>query len=78
MSKVVDEKHVVVGTDIGVIQVKLKTVSGYGVEDIIRNRALSFARHLQFILLGKQVSNSVEIPERAVKTIYANNEIEVD
>lgn len=77
MSKVLEEKNVVVGTDVGVVQVKLKTVEGYDIEDLIRDKAVSLARALQFILLGKQVSRSVPLPERAVSSIYADNDIEV-
>jgi len=77
MSRVLDEQNVAVGTDVGVVQVKLKTVEDYGVEDLIRDKAISFARGLQFILLGKQVSKATSLPERTIATIYADNDIEV-
>lgn len=77
MSTVVSEKHIVVGTDIGAVQVKVKTVQDYDIEDIVRDKAISFARGLQFIMIGKQVSKAVTLPVRAISTIYSDNDIEV-
>jgi hypothetical protein len=66
-----------VSTDIGIFHVRLSTVTGYDVEDIIRDRAISQARAVQMLYLGKQISPMMPVTPRTVPSVWLNNKEEL-
>lgn len=76
-STLVKAESYLVSTDLGIMQVKLSTVTGYDVEDIVHDKAISQARSVQMLYLGKRVSPLMPTTPRTVSSVYLNNEEEV-
>jgi hypothetical protein len=75
MASVVEsEESYLVSADIGIMKVHLQTVSGYNVEDIIRDKAISQARAVQFLNLGKMIDPTAPSTSRTLPSIWLNNE----
>jgi hypothetical protein len=49
-------------------------VTEYDVEDIIRTRAVSQARSLQFINLGKIIDETAQVPRQAIPSAFVGND----
>jgi len=75
---VTDTKGYLVSTDLGIFHVNLEQVAGYDVEDIVRDRALSQARAVQLLYLGKVISPMMPTTPRSIPSIWLNNEQELD
>lgn len=67
----------IVSTDIGIVNVTLKTVTGYDIEDIIRDKAVSYARAIQLASIGKNIDLSKPTGARTLPTIWLNNEVDL-
>jgi hypothetical protein len=78
MSTVLKETSYLVSSDVGLIQVRLRTVVGYDVEDIIQDKAISQARAVQLLGLGKLIDQSNPTSERSVPSLYLNNDEELE
>ena len=78
MSTVLKETSYLVRSDVGLIQVRLQTVVGYDVEDIIQDKAISQARAVQLLGLGKLIDQSNPTSERSVPSLYLNNDEELE
>lgn len=78
MSTVVSQSSYVVSADIGLFQVRLKTVTGYDVEDIVQDKALSQARASQMLNLGKQIDQGKPTAERTIPSLWLNNTEELE
>lgn len=78
MSTTLKETSYLVSTDIGLLQVRLRTVEGYDVEDIIQDKAVSQARAVQMLGLGKRIDQSKPTSERSVPSLYLNNNEELE
>jgi hypothetical protein len=78
MSTVLKETSYLVSSDVGLIQVRLQTVVGYDVEDIIQDKAISQARAVQLLGLGKLIDQSNPTSERSVPSLYLNNDEELE
>jgi len=68
------EKVYIVSTDIGIMRVHVQTVKGYDVEDIVRDKAISQARAVQFSQIGKVVDPAAPTKPRTLPSIWLNNE----
>lgn len=77
-SKLISEKSYIVSTDMGIFQTTLSTVESYDVEDIVRDRAVSQARAVQLLYLGKQISPLMPVTPRSIASSWLNNEEELD
>ena len=73
-SKLVSETSCLTSTDIGIMLVKIQAVTGYDVEDIIRDRAVSQARAVQFVQIGKIINPNAPSTERTLSSVWLNNE----
>jgi hypothetical protein len=73
MSEVVSQSSYVVSADIGLFQVRLKTVVGYDVEDIVQDKAFSQARAVQMLNLGKQIDQGKPVAQRTISSVWLNN-----
>ena len=69
-----DEKSYLVSTDIGILRVNIQTVTGYDVEDIVRDRAVSQARAVQLMQQGKTVDPTAPTTDRTIASVWLNNE----
>lgn len=78
MSEIVKQSSFVVSTDVGLVQVRLNTVTGYDVEDIVQDKAFSQARAVQLLSLGKRIDQSKPQAERTIPSIWLNNTAELD
>lgn len=77
VSKLKSEEQFIFSTDIGFMQVSMQTVTGYDVEDIVRDRAISQARAIQMLNLGKSVDPAKRLGSRTIATTWLNNEEEL-
>lgn len=73
MSTELSSKSYLFSTDLGFMQAKLSTVVGYDMEDVVRDMAVSQARVVQFINLGKRIDQSKPQGARTLPSIYLNN-----
>jgi len=73
-SRVIDEKSFIVSTDVGLVQTKIKTVSGYDIEDLAQDRSLSQALTIKFVNLGKRIDPNSPKGARTIPSIWKNNE----
>lgn len=71
------ETSYLVSTDIGIMQVKMKTVTGYDVEDIVADKARSQARAVQMANIGKAVDPTKPLGARTLPSIWLNNEVKL-
>ena len=77
MSKIVDEKKHLFSTEIGNVLVTTQVVTEFDVEDIIRLRAISQARQVQLITLGKGYDPNAIRGPRTLSSTYTNNREEL-
>jgi len=68
------EESYLVSADIGIMKIQLQRVSGYTVEDIIRDKAVSQARAVQFLYLGKMIDPTAPSTPRTLPSIWLNND----
>lgn len=72
-STVVKSNSYLVSSDLGILQVTLSTVKGYDVEDVVHDKAISQARAVQMLYLGKRISPLMPTVDRTVTSVYLNN-----
>ena len=75
MGLVVENKSFLVSTDIGAVESNVAQVEDYDVEDLIRNKALSQARLVQWVVEGQRVDiNSPTGPGTISSPFFKNDE----
>lgn len=72
MSALLGTNTFIFHTDIGPVITQVQTVSGYDVEDVIRNRAISQARRIQFVTLGQTANPNDQTAARTVASVYTS------
>lgn len=77
MSQVEAQKMYLISTALGNVAVRTLLVSDFDVEDIVHNRAISQARQLQFINIGKKIDENALLPNEAIPTVFKDNEEEL-
>ena len=77
MSTVKSEASYLVSMDIGLMRVSVQQVESYDVEDIVRDKAISQARAVQAINLGKQIDPTNPKGSRTLDSVWLNNEEEL-
>ena len=77
MSTVKERKSYVFHTDLGAVVTEIRTVEKYGVEDIIRNRAISQARVIQFLNQSKKVTENDTKAARTTSSVYTQIDVEL-
>jgi hypothetical protein len=78
MSQTVKQSSYVVSADIGLFEVQIKTVTGYDVEDVVQDKAISQALAVRMLGLGKQIDQSKPVAERTIPSLWLNNDEELD
>lgn len=73
VSKLVEEKSYLVSTDVGIVQVKLQDVTGYDVEDIVKDKAVSYARAVRMLTVGKMTDPTAPTGARTLPSVWLNN-----
>ena len=76
-SQLVSEQSYIVSSDMGFFMVKMKTVRGYDMEDVVHDKAVSQARAVQLLVLGKRIDPTKPVAARSIKSIWLNNEEEL-
>lgn len=77
MSKVLSSESFIFHTDIGTMLIRTSDVQRYDVEDIIRDKAVSQARAIQFLNLGKAADPNHPTVARTKSSIYYQNQEEL-
>ena len=73
MSRVLSEESFLVSTDLGFMRVDTKNVEGYDIEDLVRGRAVSLARKIQFQNLAPTIDRSKPVHERTLKSAFLSD-----
>ena len=73
MSVVKDTKTYLFNSDLGNIVIQVNEVEKYDIEDVIRDRAKSQARRIQFINLGKNIDINQTTTQRSKSSVYLKN-----
>ena len=73
MSTTTDLSSYIFNTDIGNVVVQFKEIVNFDVEDIIRQRAISQARAIQLLNIGKQIDINRPTAARTLPTVYLKN-----
>lgn len=74
MSKVVAEATHIISTDIGVMAITERVITGYSVEDIISERAHSQALVLKMLRVGKDATFTASTNPLDVQSKYKNSQ----
>ena len=78
MSKVLDTRTYLISTEIGTMAVKKTIVNDYDIEDLVRSRAISQARAVQFMNIGKQIDGNANLPTESLPAVFRSNEEELE
>jgi len=73
-STVVNTKSYFFSTDVGFVRTDITTVTGYDIEDIVHDKAISQARAIAFMNLGKSIDPTKPLAARSMPSIWLNNE----
>lgn len=73
-STVVDTKSYYFSTDIGFVRTDIISVVGYDIEDIVHDKAMSQARAIAFMNIGKTVDPTKPLAARSMPSVWLNNE----
>lgn len=73
MSKIIATQEYLLTSQVGTVKVEAQLIEGYDVEDIVSDRAISQARLVSFINLGKQVDANATLPAEALPAAFINN-----
>lgn len=77
VSRLFSETSNLVSTDIGFALVKLQEVYGYDVEDVVRDKAISQAKAIQMLNLGKSIDPTKAAGARTINSVWLNNNVEL-
>lgn len=76
-SQTVETKSFLFSTDIGFVRTNIHTVVGYDIEDIVKDKAISQARAIQLMSLGKNIDPTKPLAARSIPSAWLNNEEEL-
>jgi len=77
MGYVIESKTILTSTDIGLMAVELKRLRGFTIEDLLRTKAVSEGRRVQFINIGQNIDVNNPKAARTIDSIYFKNDIEL-
>ena len=73
MSLEIGQSVVLVPTTMGIASVKSTLLIDYDIEDLVRSRAISQARVLQMINLGKEINPNENMPTGIIPSSFVGN-----
>jgi hypothetical protein len=73
-STVIDSKSYFFSTSVGFVRTDITTVTGYDIEDIVHDKAISQARAIAFMNIGKSIDPTKPLAARSMPSIWLNNE----
>lgn len=76
MSRVVASRIFMLNSELGDIAIRSELVEEFDVETIIRNKAISQARVLQFQNVGRQIDENALLAPDAIPTVFKPNDEE--
>lgn len=77
-STVVSTSSYLFSTDIGFARTNVTEVVGYDIEDIVKDKALSQARAIQFLTQGKTIDPTKPTAARTIPSVWLNNDEELE
>lgn len=75
--KVESTRFYLISTALGTMAVQSELVSDYDVDAVIRNRAMSQARSVQFVNVSKQIDSNTALPNQSLPSIFQGTEEEL-
>lgn len=75
MSAVKSRKAYIFHTELGAVITEIRVVEKYGVEDIIKDRAISQARAIQFLNQANRVSVNDTKAARTMDSVYTKVDV---
>ena len=77
MGKIIASESYLVSTDIGTISSTVSQIEDYDIEDMMKHKALSQARLVKWVVVGKTIDiNSLTGPS-TLKSLYFKNDEEL-
>jgi hypothetical protein len=73
MSKILGKMQYILPSDLGDVSIINELVLEYDVEDVVRNRAISQGRALQFMNIGNQVDPNAPVSSSAIASSFKNS-----
>lgn len=70
MSKVEAQKSFLIATALGNVVVRDKLVSDADIEDVVKTQAISQARLIQMVNVGKQIDKNATLPAAVLPSIF--------
>jgi len=77
MGKVVAKKSFVVSTDMGTVETTISEIDGYDIEDMMRQKAQSQARLVQWVVFGKTLDINSPVGPNTLKSVFFQNDEEL-
>lgn len=77
MSEVVASESYLVSTDIGTVNSNVSEIEGYDIEDMMMHKAVSQARLVKWVVVGKTVDINSPTGPSTVKSAYFKNDEEL-
>lgn len=74
MSKIEATQTYIIATALGNMAVKDEIISDFDVEDVVKNKATSQARLLQFLNIGAELDENAQLPDGTVPTAFQSDE----
>lgn len=77
MGKVVSKKSFVVSTNMGTVDSTVSEIEDYDIEDIMRQKALSQARLVKWVVVGKTIDINSPVGPNTLKSVFFKNDEEL-
>jgi len=77
MSRIISQKFYIISTALGPVGVRVQLRDQYDVEDVVRNRAISQARAVQFVNTGKIIDANAQLPPGSIPSVFKGNDEEL-
>ena len=74
MSRIEAEKIYLISTEIGNMGLRRQVLSEFDIEDLVRNRAVSQARQVGYMNLGKKIDGNAQFSSLTVPSIFRDND----
>lgn len=66
-----------ISTEIGTMAVRREILSEFDVDALVRNRAISQARAVQMVNIGKQIDGNTTLPSASIPSLFRGTEEEL-
>jgi len=77
MGKIIASESYLVSTDIGTISSTVSQIEDYDIEDMMKHKALSQARLVKWVVVGKTIDINSPTGPSTLKSVYFKNDEEL-